>query len=271
MKADVLPATLQVHDGVAVWLSDSRGSDLDVWFLHAFADSHLCFRDAFAHLKSARIRVILLDLPGHGASPPRADGLTVEEAARTLVNLIGSISSLRAVVLVAHSMAAMIATIVARELRAPPILVISVEGNLTPADAYLSGQAAGFDDAHAFFSSFQSKILEMAKCDEALRRFSCSVEFADPKTLWTLGRSVLDCANPGVDFLSLSCPCIYYWDPESTTADTRSFLARHNVRQRRTIGAGHWPMINTPEQFYAAVEQDVLQANDSSVSVRSAQ
>jgi pimeloyl-ACP methyl ester carboxylesterase len=208
VREDDLSETLQLCDGVAVWLNDSRGSDIDVWFLHAFADSHLCFRDAFAHLKSKRIRVILFDWPGHGASPPRADGLTVEEAARTLARLIGSISSSRAVVLVAHSMAAMIATKAARVLRTPPMLVISIEGNLTLADAYLSGQAANFDDAGAFYLSFQSKILDMAKCDAALRRFASSVECADPKTLWTLGRSVLGNPNPGIDFLGLSCPCI---------------------------------------------------------------
>jgi pimeloyl-ACP methyl ester carboxylesterase len=258
VKEAVLPAAMQIREGVAMWLGDSRGSDIDVWFLHAFADWHLCFREAFAHLKSERIRIVLFDLPGHGNSPPRADGLTVEEAALTLVNLIGSVSSSRAVVLVAHSMAGIIAVKAARALHAPPTLVISVEGNLTLADAYLSGQAADFDDPGEFYSSFQSRILELAKGDEALRRFARGVELADPKTLWTLGRSVLGCPNPGGDFLSLSCPCIYYWDSETTTADTQSFLARHNVRQRSTHGAGHWPMINASAEFYGAVEQDVL-------------
>ena len=43
------PAKLQVHDGVAVWSGGADVADIDVWFLHAFADSHLCFREAYAH------------------------------------------------------------------------------------------------------------------------------------------------------------------------------------------------------------------------------
>jgi pimeloyl-ACP methyl ester carboxylesterase len=270
MTGDGRTATLQVCEGVAVWLGGSGKSDIDVWFLHAFADSHLCFRDAFGYLTSDRIRIVLLDLPGHGASPPRADGLTIETAARTIVNLIGRISSSRAVVLVAHSMAALIATRAARLLGVLPTLVISVEGNLTSADAYLSGHAAGFDDAGTFASSFRSRIRELAKHDEAARRFACSVEFADPKTLWTLGRSIARCPDPGADFLSLKCPRIYYWDPGSTTPDTQSFLARHDVRQRITRRVGHWPMTTAPAQFYGAVERDVLPASDSSIPDRSA-
>jgi pimeloyl-ACP methyl ester carboxylesterase len=261
MREDVPPAIQRVHDGVAVWLGDLRGSDIDVWFLHAFADSHLCFRDAFAHLNSERMRTVLFDLPGHGVSPARADGLTIDEAAGILVSLIAKVSASRAVVLVAHSMAAMIATRAVQALRVPPSLVISVEGNLTLADAYLSGQAVHFADASVFYSSFQSRILEMAKADAACRRFASSVELADPKTLWSLGRSVLDCQDPGADFLGLPCPCIYYWDSKSTTADARSFLVQHNLRQRRLEGAGHWPMVMAPAQFYQAVEQDVLEAS----------
>jgi len=141
-------------------------------------------------------------------------------------------------------------------------LVIRIEGNLTRADAYLSGQAADFDDPGRFYAAFQSKIRELAKLDEALHRYSCSVLFADPRTLWTLGRSALDYPAPGEDYLSLTCSCIYYWDSVSTTADSKAFLARHNIRDRKTFGLGHWPMTKAPAQFYAAVEQDVLRAND---------
>lgn len=256
------PPTLQVHAGVAVWPGGADVADIDVWFLHAFADSHLCFREAYAHLTSERIRILLFDLPGHGASPPRPQGLTVEEAAEVWADLIGSLSSSRRVVLVAHSMAGIIATRVAPMLRSSPTLVINIEGNLTLADAYFSGQAAVFDDPGRFYASFQSKIRERAKTDEALHRYSCSVQFADPRTLWTLGRSVLEYPAPGADYLSLTCPCIYYWDPVSSTADSKAFLARANLRHRETLGAGHWPMIGAPAQFYAAVEQDVLEAND---------
>jgi pimeloyl-ACP methyl ester carboxylesterase len=70
-------------------------------------------------------------------------------------------------------------------------------------------------------------------------------------------------AHPGAaDYLSLTCPCIYYWDSMSATADSKAFLARHDFRDRRTTGRGHWPMVTAPAQFDEAVEQDVLRASD---------
>jgi pimeloyl-ACP methyl ester carboxylesterase len=250
--------TLQMHDGIAVWSGGHPQASIDIWFLHALGDSHHCFRDVFEHPISQRIRVFLFDLPGHGASPARSAGLTVEQAACIWRDLIVHFSLSRRVVLVGHSMASIIATCTARLLHDSPTLLISIEGNLTLADAYFSGQAARFDEPEAFHAWFQSKILEMAAHDEELRRYSCSLQFADPKTLWTLGRSVLAYPNPGDDFLSLRCPAIYYWDPASTTHESNVFLIKHSLRQRKLEGLGHWPMVKAPAQFYAAIEQDVF-------------
>jgi pimeloyl-ACP methyl ester carboxylesterase len=250
--------TLQVHEGIAVWSGGHPSTDIDIWFLPALADSHLCFREVFSHPIAQRMRAFLFDLPGHGASPARPAGLTVDEAARIWCDLIVRLSSSRRVVLVGHSMASIIATRAAQMLNCAPTLLISIEGNLTLADAYFSGQAARFDEPEVFHGWFRSKILEMAQRDEVLRRFSCSLQFADPMTLWTLGRSVLNCSTPGDDLLGLTCPSIYYWDPGSTTDESKAFLAKHSLRQRKLEGLGHWPMVKSPAQFYAAVEEDVL-------------
>lgn len=257
MPTRILP-TLQVHKDIAVWWGGSALADTDIWFLHGFGESHLCFRDVFAHPISERARVFLFDLPGCGASPPRPAGLTVEEAAQICRDLIARFSFSRRIVFVGHSVAGIIATRLALTLDCSFRLVISVEGNLTLADAYFSGQAANFDEPDSFYAWFQSRILETAKHDEALRRYSCSLQFADPRTLWTLGRSVLGYASPGHDYLSLACPAIYYWDPSSTTDDAKAFLGQHDLRQRKLEGLGHWPMIKSPSQFYAAVEQDIF-------------
>jgi hypothetical protein len=113
-------------------------------------------------------------------------------------------SSSRRVVLVGHSLASIIATRAAQLLDCSPTLLISIEGNLTPADAYFSGQAARFDGPEAVHAWFQAKIVEMAKHDEVVRQYSCRFEFADPKTLWTLGRSVLGYPSPGNDLVRLN-------------------------------------------------------------------
>ncbi len=40
---------LKVIDNMAVWVGDYAESDTDVWFIPAFGESHLCFRDAHKH------------------------------------------------------------------------------------------------------------------------------------------------------------------------------------------------------------------------------
>jgi pimeloyl-ACP methyl ester carboxylesterase len=251
--------SLQVHKNIAMWTGGSLLTDIDLWFLHAFGDSSLCFRDVFSNRISKSMRIFLFDLPGHGASPPRPFGLTVEDAAEIWCDLVLHFSSSRRVVLVGHSMASIIAVRTAQILNRLPALLISVEGNLTLADAYFSGQAANFDQPQPFYNSFRSKIFELAKSDEIFHRFSCNLQFADPRTLWTLGRSVLNYPNPGQDFLSITCPGISYWDPAGTTEESKTFLATHTLHQRKLEGLGHWPMIKSSAQFYAAIEEDVLQ------------
>ncbi len=257
MPDRILP-TLHVHEGTALWSGGRSDADTEVWFLHGFGESQLCFRDVFAQPIARRLKIFLFDFPGFGASPPRPAGLTIEEAAQICRGLIVSFSLARRIVLVAHSAAAITATRAALLLDSPPDLVISVEGNLTLADAFFSGQAAKFDEPEPFYAWFRGQIVERARQDEIFRRYACSLQFADPRTLWTLGRSVLGYPEPGRAFLSLSCPSVYYWDPASTTDAAKEFLAGHDLRQRKLEGLGHWPMVSSPSQFYAAVEQDAM-------------
>ena len=248
---------LSVHRGVAVWSGGASRAAIDVWFHPALGDSHLCFREAFSSSLARLARIFIFDPPGHGASPPRPGGLTIEGAAHVWRELIAHYSATRPVVLAGHSMAGIIASRTAQLLQRSTALVVSIEGNLTRADAYFTGLAAQFDTPHAFYAAFRSRILRRAKRDEILRRFACSLEFADAMTLWTLGRSVIDRADPGGDFLRLQCPKIHYWDAASSMKSAKAYLERHRLPQRRLDGLGHWPMVKSPHTFYAAVEQDI--------------
>src|SRR4030042_2018139 len=108
--AERIVPTLQLHKDIAVWSGGSPLTDTDIWFLPGFGESHLCFRDAFAHPIAERVRIFLFDLPGHGATPPRPTGLTVEEAAQVWRDLIVNFSSSQRIALVGHSVAGIIAT-----------------------------------------------------------------------------------------------------------------------------------------------------------------
>jgi hypothetical protein len=154
-------------------------------------------------------------------------------------------------------MAGIIATRAAARLRPQPSLVIGVEANLTPEDAYFSGGAAQFDEPAAFHASLRSKLVSLARRDECVRRFSCNLELADPLTLWTLGRSVAAQRDPGVAFRRLRCRKIHYWDAQSSLREAREYLERYRLPDRRLDGLGHWPMTRSPAAFYAAVAEDI--------------
>jgi pimeloyl-ACP methyl ester carboxylesterase len=248
---------VHVHQSVVVWAGGALKAPFDVWFHPAFGDSRLSFRDAFDSALSEHLRIFVYDPPGHGASPPRPKGLTVAGGARLWCDLIARFSRSRPVVLVGHSMAGLIASRAAALLRRPPALIIGVEANLTPKDAYFTGLAARFDEPIAFYESFRRQILRMARGDEIVQRFACSLEFADPVTLWTLGRSVAAQKDPGGAFRRLRCPKMHYWDATSCSPDTRAYVERHYLPQRKLNGLGHWPMVNAPATFYAAVMDDI--------------
>jgi len=249
--------TLSVHRDVAFRSGGAAHTAIDIWFLPAFADSHLCFREAFSSSLVKWAQVFAFDPPGHGASPPRPRGLTIQSAARIWRELIARFSASRLVVLVGHSMAGIIASHTARLLARPPALVISVEGNLTRADAYFTGRAVQYDTPDAFYASFRSRIRRRASGDESVRRFARSLEFADATTLWRLVQSVVGYSDSGGDLVRLQCPKIHYWNPASSSKSAQPFLDRRRVPQRRLDGLGHWPMVKSSRDFHATIEHDI--------------
>lgn len=248
---------VQVDRGIVVWSAGSGAKRLDVWFHPAFGDSRASYREAFASPLPGIGRVFVFDPPGHGASPPRPRGLTIGAAARTWAGLVARFSGSRPVVLIGHSVAGMIASEAARRLARAPALVVSLEGNLTRPDAYFSGRAARYVRAASFHAALRERLWRAAGKDVDLLGFAASFDAADPYTLWTLGRSLAALADPGAGFRRLQCPKIYYWDGQRARPQTRLYLARHAIPQRRLDGLGHWPMVKAPARFYAALVEDI--------------
>ena len=100
-------------------------------------------------------------------------------------------------------------------------------------------------------------MLQLARKDVGARRFASSLEFADPMTLWTLGRSVAAQRDPGRAFRMLPCPKMHYWDRSGTSKDARNYLATHRLPNRSLSGLGHWPMTTDPSEFYSTIAKDL--------------
>ena len=100
-------------------------------------------------------------------------------------------------------------------------------------------------------------VLQVARRDVGARRFVCSLEFTDPMTLWTLGRSVFAESDPGGAFCSLRCPKVHYWDRAGTSKDAHAYIAKHRLPNRSLSGMGHWPMSTAPAEFYSTIAAEV--------------
>jgi pimeloyl-ACP methyl ester carboxylesterase len=253
----MVATAVHVHGGVVLWSASSSRRPVDVWFHPALGDSSLTYRQAFASELLEHARVFVYDPPGHGASPQLPEGLTVERAARVWCALVRRFSRSRKVVLVGHSMAGVIASRTARLLPEPPMMVIGVDANLTPADAYFTGLAAQFDEPGAFLECLRSRVEQIATGDVGARRFACSLQFADALTLWTLGRSLVSESDPGEAFRRLRCPKLHYWDVVGTSQDTRDYIDRHRLPNRMLEGTGHWPMSTAAAVFYGAIATEL--------------
>lgn len=233
---------IAVHNNIFLRLAETPAASADIWFFHALGDSGLNFLDVFTSPLASAYNLYVPDMPGFGVTPKNSDALTVQGAADVLCELILDLSRNRPLILVAHSMSSLIATRVADGLPEQVKFYFNIEGNLTRADTYFSGLATQYDTVSDFHTAFKRKIFSLLKEDGALHRYYASVRFADPESLWHLGRSgtaVTGETNGGDEFLRLRCRKVYYWDSESTAPETLAYLELANLPNRQFWGSGH--------------------------------
>jgi pimeloyl-ACP methyl ester carboxylesterase len=229
-----------------------------IWFLHGFGESSLSFKEAFFSELVESFSLFVPDLPGFGVSPPQPERMSLEGATEVVLSLINVLSRNKAALLVGHSLGSVIATRVAQKLGEAVKAVFSIEGNLTRSDGYFSAQAADFQQDEVFYQYFIDLIYKRAANSEAYQRYLASIRFASPDAMMALGRSSArlgESETHGFGFVSLKCQKIYYWSIESTPEETQDFIAKYNIPNRQYKGAGHWPMIEAPDECYSAISR----------------
>jgi pimeloyl-ACP methyl ester carboxylesterase len=231
-------------------------------FIHALADCGLAFTPLFDTLLAHSFRLIVVDLPGFGASPPRHDVQTIEQHASAVATLVNAMAATNPIGLVGHSIGSMIAVRAAARLGQRFAGLFSIEGNLTAEDAYFSGKAADFDNPHAFKDRLLEELWAMAQTQPILRRFHGTMTQADAVTMWTLGRdarrlSVGDA--PGQAYLRVR-PSLYYWSPLTTADSTQGWIARSGIANLQFVNAGHWPTIEQPAATARAIQSFFTQS-----------
>lgn len=240
--ATVVPRRAGSHSGPALW------------FVHALGDSSLSFDALFASSLCSTFELLAPDWPGAGQATVEPQVADLDGLAEWLARTIDRHTPAGPVGLVGHSLGAAVAVrAVSRLGRVAG--VFSIEGNLTAADAYLSGLATAFAAPEEYRNHLLARVRTMAEVaasgqSEQLWRFHASVTSAPSGPLWNIGRSAAAASRSdalGEEYRALSVPRLYYWSRETTPPETREYIRRHALRNVAFPG-GHWPMLERPKE-----------------------
>ena len=246
---------LETVDGALLRIVGSDDAPT-LMLLAGFPDNGYLFEPLFSHELARRYRLVAIDLWGFGASPARDDCGTIAEHARALAALISTYVPDRPVGLVGHSIAATIWVQVAAVLGDRIGGLFSIEGNLTPDDAFFSGKAADYGDPYEFKRGFLEQVWELGLSSNTMRRYYAGAAVANATAMWALGRdakriSVGD--EPGRSYKEMAQPSLYFWSKESTPKATRAWIEQSGIDHQIYTGAGHWPTIDQPEVTATAI------------------
>lgn len=198
-----------------------------------------------------RHRLHAIDLPGFAGTPRLPH--TSLEALAAHVDAIARAE--HADTVVAHSVASIIASLAARRAGSTIRRIVSLEGNLTAADAYFSGSAADYRDAASFRAAFLARLDALATSNPVLGRYRAMVARADPVALWELGCDAHRFSQahvPGALLQTLE-DVWYLYNPANCPPQTLAWLDRHPIKRIVMANASHWKSVDQPAELSAKV------------------
>jgi len=212
--------------------------------LAGFGDNTSMFEPLLETRLADRYEIILFNLPGFGA--PSLGEKT------TLANLANAVSTFaietQAEVVLAHSVASIIASLAVLNEESPLTQILSLEGNLTAEDAYFSGTAADFDNPDEFRVSFLSRLKLMIAENPIIERYRDNVIKADQQVLWELGcdaRYFSNTSSPG-EILLQAPSATYFYNPANVPATSLAWLETHALPRVQLDNTSHWASVDQP-------------------------
>jgi len=247
---------IEIINQVFLRICRTPNSKIDVWLIHGFGESGLSFREAFDSKLSDSFNLFVPDIPGFGASPMQPGLTSLQDSTDCLEKLINETSKGKQIYIVAHSLGGVIGTWICQRLGPQVQKFVSIEGNMTTADAFFSGLAKDFDEPSDFHSLLIEKVISRLGNDESMHRYYASIRFSNPESLWNWGKTGAEATGEikaGEEFNGLTCNKIYLWGDKSTPEQTKQFLAKNKVPNYCFLGSGHWPMIDATQDFYEKI------------------
>ena len=231
-----------------------------ILFVHGLGESGLCFEHLLDRSELAPWRLLVPDLPGYGRTPPVSDEpLSLAGLADWLAAWIRARRTTPAVIL-GHSMGGVVALLLAE--RHPELVraVIDVDGNKSPEDCVFSSRAGQWDRAGFLaggFDKLRETIRRRGRQDPAQAGYHRSLLLADAAAYHRhSGELVAMSAREDMArrLRALPVPVLYVAGvPGGASRRTHELLAAAGVATACIEPSGHWPFIDRPDDFCAAV------------------
>jgi pimeloyl-ACP methyl ester carboxylesterase len=233
------------------------GAPALLW-VHGLGESGRCFEGIAAHPALTHTGAVIPDLPGYGRSE-RVGARPLAEIADHLAAWLAARGG-PAPVLVGHSMGGVIGVLFAE--RHPRALAgfVNVEGNVSMGDCTYSARAMEHAPeafvAHGF-AALCADVDARAPHEPALASYARSVRLADPVTFHRHAADLVDASAPedmAARLARLAMPVVYIaGTPGGACPRSLELLDEAGVRHVDLAPSSHWPFVDQPDAFAAAV------------------
>lgn len=233
---------------------------LPVVFAHGLGSASSIYDPAFSR-PVLDGRTLVFDFPGCGKSgKPDSYSYRMEDQAEALLAVFDQCGIDRAAV-VAHSMGGSISILFAAAHPERVERLAAAEANLIPSAAKISRRIVEYGSEERFSAAFDSFVGHYHKPHSpAAMRFYATLVQTTPIALYRSAASLVSRADAGLydTFLSLPMPKAFIRGTDSfqsLSREARSDFAARGIPVYEIAGAGHPMMEDSPDDFYAAVEQ----------------
>ncbi|OJJ22795.1 hypothetical protein BKI52_00135 [marine bacterium AO1-C] len=247
----------QTFKGLFFTTSLANSLSSNILFIHGFGDSGKAYNEVFDSKLADLYNLYVVDMPGFGSSPHNLSVNTMKKQANLLTAAIQSFSQ-QPIVIVAHSIGALIGTWMCQLLGEQIKYYFNVEGNLTEADSYFSSKPLQYDTPNAFFEDFSQEVFAKAITEERYRRYYASLKWATPQAMvdWATSSQAFVKDNLcGKEFIQLDCAKVYIWGAQDTPMETQDFIKQYQIPNKHFTGVGHWHMHENAEMFYKYIQE----------------
>ena len=240
-----------------MYLRELKAQDTEgtILYIHGLAESGLCFEELIVDPGLRNWSHLVLDLPGYGKSPWLDRPMGLEDHADNVASWLNS-RDVGPVVILGHSMGAVISLMLCE--RHPELVqaFINVEGNVSLDDCVFSSKVAGYslEDfiAHGL-ETIRDAVYRGGLEYRALRTFYPSLMMCDPRVHHLNGTELVELSQTeelAGRLHGLQVPNVYILgDPRGTGEHSRALLTAAGVQWRAVCDAGHWTFIDQREAF----------------------